>query len=86
MAAKWRIKVFLKTGATVDVEAEDVTVRVEPTTGELGEFELQNGEGPQLAWVDLATIAAIVLEELERPSSGWVYRVFRGQGRQEERG
>jgi hypothetical protein len=65
MPAKWRIKVYLKSGAVAEAEAQDLRVEVNPATGRLVNIELTNAEGPRLAWVDLQEVAAVVVDELD---------------------
>jgi hypothetical protein len=59
MPAKWRIKVYLKSGAVAEAEAQDLDLQINQVTG-----RLVNAEGPRLAWVDLQEVAAVVVDEL----------------------
>lgn len=65
MASKWRVTIHLQGGGSAVVEAQDVKMLVDEVTGKITQFELVNSEGPRLAFVDLADISAVVIEDLQ---------------------
>jgi hypothetical protein len=68
MASKWRITIYLRSGAVAVAEAQDIRIGVDEH-GDLAEFELTHSEGPRLAYVGRPDVSAVVVENLQRPTT-----------------
>lgn len=73
MPAQWRVTIYLKSGASLTVEAQDIRLNVNTDTGKLAQFDLANAEGSRLAFVDPAEIAAVVADEITPPGAPQIH-------------